>query len=151
MPRMIGEADERPHEQGSEETWSESYYFAWFSPERSGITRIANRPNEGTQDVLVVVYDADGSITLARHKREEEENTDTLDVGGVQYRCEEPMKRWRITASADGLRLPSPRGSSSTSSSRPSSRLRRPRRTVRRSCSSSCARSRRATSSSPGR
>jgi hypothetical protein len=109
VPRMIGEADERPHEQGSEETWSESYYFAWFSPERSGITRIANRPNEGTQDVLVVVYDADGSITLARHKREEEENTDTLDVGGVQYRCEEPMKRWRITASADGLRLPSPR------------------------------------------
>lgn len=106
---MIGEADERPHEQGPEETWSESYYFAWFSPQRSGITRIANRPNEGTQDVLVVLYDADGSITLARHKRDVADNTDELDVGGVQYRCDEPLGRWRITADAQGIRLPSPR------------------------------------------
>jgi hypothetical protein len=106
---MIADADERPHEAGGEPTWSESYYFAWFSPERSGFTRIANRPNEGSQDVLVGAFAPDGSITLARHKREERGNTDRLDVGGVQYVCEEPLARWRITCDAEAIRLPSPR------------------------------------------
>jgi hypothetical protein len=63
---MIGERDERPHGAGDEPAWSESYYFAWFPPERSGATRIGNRPNEGTQDVLTVTYDADGAISVVR-------------------------------------------------------------------------------------
>src|SRR5436305_4727883 len=106
---MIEAVDERPHEAGGEPTWSESYYFAWFSPARSGFARIANRPNEGTQDVLVGVYGADGAITLARHQREEGANTDRLDVGGVRAECAAPLERWRLTCDADALRLPSPR------------------------------------------
>lgn len=106
---MIGERDERPHEAGDDPSWSESYYFAWFSPERSVVSRIGNRPNEGTQDVLVVTYDADGAITLVRSKRDESANTDRLEVGGVSYACEAPLERWRLTCDADAVRLPSPR------------------------------------------
>src|SRR2546421_1582330 len=106
---MIEALDERPHEAGGEPTWSESYYSAWSSPERSGFARIANRPNEGTQDVLVGVYDGDGAITLARHQREERGNTERLDVGGVRCECEAPLERWRLTCDADAIRLPAPR------------------------------------------
>jgi hypothetical protein len=106
---VIGQRDERPHEPGDESAWSESYYFAWFSPERSGATRIGNRPNEGTQDVLVVTWDADGAITVARSKRDEPTNSDRLEVGGVTYACEAPLERWRLTCDADAVRLPNPR------------------------------------------
>ena len=106
---MIEERDERPHEADDEPAWSESYYFACFSPERSVVMRIGNRPNEGTQDALGFAYDPDGAITFVRAKREEQENTDRLDVGGVRYACEAPMERWRLTADADAVRLANPR------------------------------------------
>jgi hypothetical protein len=106
---VIEERDDRPHEPGDEPDWSESYYFAWLSPERSFVARIANRPNEGTQDVLVVTFEPDGATTLVRSKREERTNTDRLEVGGVRYVCEAPLKRWRLTCDADAVRLPNPR------------------------------------------
>jgi hypothetical protein len=106
---VIDERDDRLHEPGTEPDWSESHYFGWFSPERSAVSRIGNRPNEGTQDVLVVTYDADGAITIVRSKREETTNNGPLEVGGVTYECDAPMKRWRLTCDADAVRLPNPR------------------------------------------
>jgi hypothetical protein len=93
---VIETGDERPHEAGEEQAWSESYYFAWFSPGASGLARIATRPNEGTQDLIVVAWDEERKPVVASASREQRVNDEVLSVGGAVATCEEPLRRWRL-------------------------------------------------------
>ncbi len=106
---MIGPQDEQPHEVGADPAWSESYYFAWFGEEGSGITRVGIRPNEGTKDVLVVAFPPGGGIAIGRHKEPQAQNTDDIRVAGASYECMEPLTRWRVRYDGPLTRLPEPR------------------------------------------
>ena len=103
--------DDAMHAVEEASNFNESAYYNFFDRSRraGGWVRIGNRPNEGTQDVLLVAYDPDGAITVARSKRDEPTNTDRLEVGGASYACEAPLERWRLTCDAGAVRLPNPR------------------------------------------
>ncbi|HEY5858109.1 MAG TPA: hypothetical protein VIW24_29805 [Aldersonia sp.] len=105
---MIYETDECPHPVGDEPAWSESYYFAFFGDGVSGVSRIGNRPNEGTQDALLVLFE-DEAVTLIRAARPSTENTDELSVGGLEYTCVNPLKQWKIRYRGPAVRFEQPR------------------------------------------
>lgn len=106
---MIGPGDERPHMVGEDPAWSESYYFAWFDERGSGITRIGVRPNEGTMDVLLVLFPPEGGIAVTRRQQPQHDNTDRLEVAGASYELLEPLRRWRVRFEGELLHLPQPR------------------------------------------
>jgi hypothetical protein len=92
------------HEVEGDSAWSESYYFNAYDPiaDAGLFTRIGVRPNEGTMDVGLSVWLPGNRIANVRGVREQRVMTDDdLDVGGVRYERVEPMRTWRITASAD--------------------------------------------------
>jgi hypothetical protein len=109
MITEITEQDDAPHVAGSDSAWSESYYFAFFGDGISGVSRIGNRPNEGTQDGLLVLFEPDGAVSIIRSKRAISANTGELSVGGFGYTCEDPLRRWRIRYSGPAYRLAQPR------------------------------------------
>ena len=106
---MIGPEDEQPHAVGDDPRWSESYYFAFFGDELSGITRIGVRPNEGTIDALVVAFLPDGAIALGREVSPQHDNTADLAVGGVRYTCRDPLGAWDVRIATRLHRLDNPR------------------------------------------
>ncbi|MEW6270967.1 MAG: hypothetical protein AB1689_16915 [Thermodesulfobacteriota bacterium] len=95
----ITAADEQPHAPGSELAWRESHAFDLYD-ERSGlggVTRMTVRPNEGTMEVALSFFLPDGGFIAARHVKAQTTNTAALEVEGMAFALEEPLRRWRVT------------------------------------------------------
>ena len=103
MSPVLAESHDRAHPVETDTAWSESYYFNCYDPDADVgfYTRVGVRPNEGTIDVGLAVWLPGGGIDHTGHRREQTEMVDSvLDVGPVRYEMLEPMKRWRLTATA---------------------------------------------------
>jgi hypothetical protein len=105
MSPILDARHDLAHPVEGDSAWSESYYFNCYDPDADVgfFTRIGVRPNEGTIDVGLSFWLPGGGVRLVRHVREQHEMVErVLEVGPVRYELVEPMKRWRLTASADG-------------------------------------------------
>ena len=100
MP-VLDDRHDLAHPVEGDEAWSESYYFNCYDPEADTgfFTRIGVRPNEGTIDVGLSVWEPGGGLAVVRHVQEQRAMVDgVLSVGPVEYSMVEPGKRWRLTA-----------------------------------------------------
>lgn len=105
MP-VLDERHDLAHAVEPDTAWSESYYFnAYDPPTDTGIfTRIGIRPHEGTIDVGFSAWLPGGELAEYRFVGEQHEMIDTLlEVGGVSYRMEEPIREWRVTADVEAI------------------------------------------------
>jgi hypothetical protein len=90
--------DEDFHAVGDDPTWSESYYFYYFDPERDvgGYTRLGFRPHDGWRDAVHMLYLEGTRIGFCyereAHTREERE----VAVGATRLSMREPFGAWRI-------------------------------------------------------
>lgn len=103
MP-ILDERHDFAHPVEGDTAWSESYYFNGYDPgtDTGLFTRIGVRPNEGTIDVGLSLWLPGNRVATMRAVREQHEMTDDdLQVGGVAYERQAPLKQWRLTA-ADG-------------------------------------------------
>ena len=102
--------DEFQHPVGPEDQWNESYYFNLYDPVAhiGGFSRIGIRPNEGTIDGALLLFLPDGALAVTRQVREQTENTDDVEVGGIRYERLEPLKTWRVTWAGTAAVLPRP-------------------------------------------
>lgn len=102
--------DELAHPVGAEEAWSESHYFNFFDPSKGvgGLTRIGVRPNEGRMDGVLVLFLPGGWGAFVYTSKDQTENTETLEVGGVRYSMDTPLERWGIVCEAEGFMFPQP-------------------------------------------
>jgi hypothetical protein len=104
MSPVLDERHDFAHPVEGDAAWSESYYFNCYDPDvdTGFFTRIGVRPNEGTMDVGLSIWKPGEGLANVRWIREQTSMTDDeLEVGGVRYEREEPLKRWRLTAAAE--------------------------------------------------
>ncbi len=108
MVYLIAAADEELHAPGAAAHWQESYYFNWVDVDTDalGFARLGYRFAQQRADAVVVtmrggrrelVYGAvnqpiDGDPLALRC-------ADGLTIGRLTFRCDEPLRRWRITLS----------------------------------------------------
>jgi hypothetical protein len=88
--------------------WSESYYFNCYDPaaDCGFYSRVGVRPNEGTIDVGLAVWAPGGGLVHERAVREQREMTDgDMIVGPVRYQMLEALKRWRLTADGERVKM----------------------------------------------
>lgn len=109
MP-VLDESHDRAHRVETDGAWSESYYFnAYDPPSDTGFfTRIGVRPNEGTIDVGLSVWQpgVDSPLAHYRHVRPQHEMIDAdLEVGEVRYEMLETARAWRLTCDTDELKM----------------------------------------------
>lgn len=117
IDQTVDVADERAHPLGSDEAWSESYYFYYADP-ASGIgafTRMGFRPKNGWADGLHVAYLGGERIAFCYARRDHTGGEQDLQVGGLRLECDEPFRRWVVDYDgpaedvADGRVLVTPR------------------------------------------
>jgi hypothetical protein len=96
--QSVDSNDENFHTVGDDPSWSESYYFYYFDPEREvgGYTRLGFRPHDGWRDAVHMLYLEGARIGFCyereAHTREQRE----VAVGGSQLAMLEPFGAWRI-------------------------------------------------------
>jgi hypothetical protein len=98
----FSEADERFHEPGPEDQWSDSLYFGGADRAGSGLalySRIGLRPNEGRIEGALGIWLPDGRFVLSFGRGEP---GDEIACGPVAYECGLPFELWRITISGKG-------------------------------------------------
>lgn len=92
--------------------WQESWYFNFSDPETGvwGLSRIGYRPSNGVADgLLLAVIDNKPEVLYAPMARPLDSANVAIDsprlikTNGLEYRCEETLKRWRITAKTSRL------------------------------------------------
>jgi hypothetical protein len=97
----VAAADEAPHAPGPGLDWCDVYAFEVHDEccGIGGLTRMTLRPNEGAVDVALSFFLPDGGFITAHHVTALPRNPipTALDVGGVRYAVEEPLRRWRVT------------------------------------------------------
>lgn len=96
------ETDERFHEPGAEEQWSDSLYFGGADRSGSGLalyTRIGLRPNEGRAEGALGIWLPDGRFVLSFGRGEPGAE---IACGPVSYNCGLPFELWRIAISGRG-------------------------------------------------
>ena len=108
---QVTPADEQPHAVGGELDWSEAYAFDFYDEPSGlgGFTRMTVRPNEGAMDVGLSFFLPDGGFITARHVKAQPTNTADLEVEGVRYAVDEPLRRWRVSYDGPAHSLPSAR------------------------------------------
>jgi hypothetical protein len=91
--------------------WSESYYFNGYCPRTDTglLGRIGIRPNEGRVEGFLGIWAPGGGVVCLDADGSTDRMFDTvLEVGGLRFTMEEPMKRWRLHGegrSRDGKRV----------------------------------------------
>ncbi len=108
MPILAPEHD-LAHPVESDIAWSESYYFNAYDPgtDTGFFTRIGVRPNEGTMDVGLSVWLADGQLAEYRSVVDQHEMVESpLVVGGVRYELIDAMRCWSIVADVEATARP---------------------------------------------
>ena len=81
--------------------WSESYYFNGYCPQTDTglLGRIGIRPNEGRVEGFIGIWEPRGGILYLDANGSTDRMFDTiLEVGGLRFTMEEPMRRWRLQA-----------------------------------------------------
>jgi len=79
--------------------WSESYYFNGYCPQTDTglLGRIGIRPNEGRVEGFIAIWEPGGGIVYLDADGSTDHMFDTvLEVGGLRFTMEEPMRRWRL-------------------------------------------------------
>jgi hypothetical protein len=77
--------DELFHPIGSDQSWSESYYFYFFDPsqEVGAITRMGFRANDGWADAMHIVFLEGSRIIFCYDRRDLSRSDENLSVGGL--------------------------------------------------------------------
>ena len=104
MSPVLDAQHDLAHPVEGDAAWSESYYFNCYDPDvdTGFFTRVGVRPNEGTIDVGLSIWQPGGALARLRAVREQKEMVDrVLDVGPVRYEMLAAAKQWRITAAGD--------------------------------------------------
>ena len=104
MSPVLDAQHDLAHPVEGDAAWSESYYFNCYDPDvdTGFFTRVGVRPNEGTIDVGLSIWQPGGGLARLRAVREQKEMVDrVLDVGPVRYEMLAAAKQWRITAAGD--------------------------------------------------
>lgn len=104
MSPILDARHDLAHPVEGDSAWSESYYFNCYDPDSDCgfFTRVGIRPNEGTMDVGLSIWVPGGGLAHLRCVREQRQMVERdLAVGPVRYLLEEPLRRWRLTASGD--------------------------------------------------
>jgi len=99
MRTEFADADERFHDPGPQEQWSDSLYFGGGDGRTTLYTRIGRRPNEDRVEGALGVWAPDGRFVLAFGRRGD---TDEIAAGPVAYRCALPFELWRIELAGRG-------------------------------------------------
>lgn len=79
--------------------WSESYYFnGYCAPTDTGLLgRIGIRPNEGRTEGFLGIWPPGGGVVFVEVSGSTDRMLDTvLEVGGLRFTMEEPMRFWRL-------------------------------------------------------
>lgn len=94
-------ADEYMHELGPEPNFNESMYFNVVDPSSglAGFFRLGNRANEGTGEMTVCLYLADGRVGFM-FQRPEVTTNDAFDAAGMRFTVVEPFEE--LTVAYDG-------------------------------------------------
>lgn len=103
------DADDYPHQIGTEPNFSESMYFH-FADTASGLNgflRLANRPNEGRGERTVCIFLQDGRVAFS-FARPRFANPLDFRAGGLAVEIEEPFTRHRVTYDGDAHLLADP-------------------------------------------
>ena len=103
-------ADDRRHVPGAaaKPLWNESWWFPFYDPaSRIGVvTRIGLLPLQKVANVWMLVT-RDGTMLHDATSLAEPVPAGDIDggitVGGVTYRCTEPLRRWRLTYDVPGV------------------------------------------------
>ncbi len=95
----FSEADERFHQPGAEEQWSDSLYFGGGDGETTLYTRIGRRPNEGRIEGALGIWAPDGRFVLGFGRGPDSE---AITAGPVAYECALPFELWRIRVAGRG-------------------------------------------------
>lgn len=92
--------------------WQESWYFNFSDPKSGvwGLSRIGYRPSKGVADgLLLAVIDGKPEVLYAPVGRSldsakvEMDSPRLVRTNALEYRCEEALSRWRITAKTSRL------------------------------------------------
>jgi len=97
------------HPNTGEPNFNESMYFNFFdrSAKLGGFVRIGNRPNEGTAEVTIAVYQPDGTV-LFNYLRPAIADNSALAAGGMRFEVLEPCQRLRVTYDGTAVYLARP-------------------------------------------
>jgi hypothetical protein len=96
----ITEAHERWQEKGSDEQWSDSFYFGGGDGEGLAFySRIGRRPNEGIVEGALGIWLPDQGFLLTFARTEP---TDEIEAGPVRYDCETPLVLWQLKLDGAG-------------------------------------------------
>ncbi len=113
MAKIVGNLvpeDDYTHELGPEPNFNESMYFNFFDPDQGigGFVRLGNRANEGSAEMTVCLYLADGRV-LFTFKRAPIDHNDAFDAGGLRFEVEECSERLRTTFGGRVIEMAEPR------------------------------------------
>lgn len=99
--------DEFFHPVGEDTSWSESYYFYYFDPERKigGITRMGFRAHDGWKDYMHIVYLEDRRIVFCYDRVDMPKGDEDLTVGALSLERTSPFKKWKISFDGKGQDL----------------------------------------------
>lgn len=95
------------HAVGDDPSWSESYYFYYFDPERNigGITRMGFRTHDGWKDYMHIVYLEGRRIVFCYEREDMPKGDEELKVGGLSLDRTEPFKKWKVMFDGKGQDL----------------------------------------------
>lgn len=95
------------HQPNDDPFWQESWYFNFSDPETGvwGLTRIGYRPSKGVADgLLLALIDGEPRVLYAPLSRPLTSSKvvinplELIRTNGLEYRCDEALVRWRLTA-----------------------------------------------------
>jgi hypothetical protein len=95
----FGTDDERFHDPGPDEQWSDSLYFGGGDAATTLYTRIGRRPNEGRVEGALGIWLPDGRFVLGFGRAPD---SDQIAAGPVAYECGLPFELWRIRVAGKG-------------------------------------------------
>jgi hypothetical protein len=83
---------------GSEEQWSDSFYFNGGDADRGAAfyTRIGRRANEGIVEAAIGLWLPDGRFALAFAREDAPDPSGPVAAGGLSYTCISPGELWRV-------------------------------------------------------
>lgn len=105
--QTVNPQDEFFHPVGDDSSWSESYYFYYFDPEKEigGITRMGFRANNGWKDYMHIVFLENGRIVFC-YEREDMDRDDTeLRTGALSLERGQPFQDWKLKFDGKGQDL----------------------------------------------
>ncbi len=95
----FSDGDERFHDPGPEEQWSDSLYFGGGDGATTLYTRIGRRPNEDRIEGALGIWLPDGRFVLGFGRAADSE---AIACGPVAYECALPFELWRIRVDGEG-------------------------------------------------